>query len=174
MSRLACGINSLKTLTIRTAASTVRHPSPLCHPDRSEAQWRDLQSSRKVENLTFPPPPGARSSRFVHQGRSQAQTPAVYFPDQACSDYLGLRSGPHHDPGCPISRSFLTRCGIPQLYPRTFPRPTLLHVIVRSLTSNNHIVHMTLAQPSARNPNKTRLLLQLLNRAASHVPHPRP
>ena len=33
--------------------------SPLspCHPDRSEAEWRDLQSSRKVENLTFPPPP---------------------------------------------------------------------------------------------------------------------
>ena len=25
----------------------------ICHPDRSEAQWRDLQSFRKVENLTL-------------------------------------------------------------------------------------------------------------------------
>ena len=39
--------------------SSFQGASPLspCHPDRSEAQWRDLQSSRKAENLTFPPPP---------------------------------------------------------------------------------------------------------------------
>jgi hypothetical protein len=35
--------------------SSFQGASPLspCHPDRSEAEWRDLQSSRKVENLTF-------------------------------------------------------------------------------------------------------------------------
>jgi hypothetical protein len=40
--------------------SSFQGASPLspCHPDRSEAQWRDLQSSRKNESLTLQPPPG--------------------------------------------------------------------------------------------------------------------
>src|ERR1700723_1625154 len=46
-------------------------------------------------------------------------------------------------------------------------------VIVRSLTRDDHIVYMALAQTGVRDPNKPGIRLQLRNRPATQVSHAR-
>src|SRR5258705_1008953 len=50
---------------------------------------------------------------------------------------------------------------------------TLLDVVVRSLTRDDHIMHMALPQPGVRDTNKPRIRLQLRNRRAPQISHSR-
>ena len=48
----------------------------------------------------------------------------------------------------------------------------LLDMVIGRFARDDHIVHVTLAQPGAGDAHKLRLLLQLRNRAAPQVAHP--
>ena len=66
-----------------------RNPSPLCHPDRSEAKWRDLQLglTRKTDPSVWPPD----AKRICHQPeRSEVERSAVRFNPKPISTFVTL------------------------------------------------------------------------------------